>query len=82
MNFSRIVAHKNTRVSSHDKVENKMFKTNVFWMNESRIHRNMKIARDDSAAKLGFNDWCDFPHNASERISVQAIIFSLEGRPM
>ena len=48
-------------------------------MNDSRIHRNMKIARDDSAAKLGCSDWCDFPLNASERISEQALIFSLEG---
>ena len=73
------MAHKNTRVFSHDKVENKLFKASVFWMNDSRIHRNMKIARDDSAAKLGCSD---FPLNASERISEQALIFSLEGRPM
>ena len=53
VNFSRIMAHKNTRVFSHDKVENKLFKASVFWMNDSRIHRNMKIAWDDSAAKLG-----------------------------
>ena len=51
-------------------------------MNDSRIHRNMKIARDDSAAKLGCSNRCDFPLNASERISEQALIFSLEGRPM
>ena len=82
VNFSRIMAHKNTRVFSHDKVENKLFKASVFWMNDSRIHRNMKIARDDSTAKLGCSDWCDFPLNASERISEQALIFSLEGRPM
>ena len=77
--FRRIMAHKNTWVFSHDKVENKLFKASVFWMNDSRIHRNMKIARDDSAAKLGCSDWCDFPLNASERISEQALIFSLEG---
>ena len=63
-------------------VENKLFKASVLWMNDSRIRRNMKIARDDSAAKLGCSDWCDFPLNASERISEQALIFSLEGRPM
>ena len=80
--FSRIMAHKNTRVFSYDRVENKLFKASVFWMNDSWIHRNMKIARDDSAAKLGCSDWCDFPLNASERISEQALIFSLEGRPM
>ena len=45
------IAHKNMRVFSHDKVENKLFKASVFWMNDSRIHRNMKIACDDSAAK-------------------------------
>ena len=79
VNFSRIMAHKNTRVFSHDKVENKLFKASVFWMNDSRIHRNMKIARDDSAAKLGCSDWCDFPLNASERISEQALIFHSKG---
>ena len=42
MNFSRIMAHKNTRVFSHEKVENKLFKASVFWMNDSRIHWNMK----------------------------------------
>ena len=51
-------------------------------MNDSQIHPNMKIARDDSAAKLGCSDLCDFPLNASERISEQALIFSLEGRPI
>ena len=77
VNFGRIMAHENTRVFSHDKVENKLFKASVFWMNDSRIHRNMKIARD--TAKLGCSD---FPLNASERISEQALIFSLEGRLM
>ena len=76
------MAYKKTQVFSHDKVENKLFKASVLWMNDSRIHRNMKIAWDDSAAKLGCNDWCDFPLNVSERISEQAVIFSLEGRPM
>ena len=47
------MAHKNTRVLSHDKVENKLFKASVSSMNEGRIHRNMKIARDDNTAKLG-----------------------------
>ena len=49
---------------------------------DSQIHRNMRIARDESAAKLSYSDWCGFPLNASEMISEQAIIFSLEGRPM
>ena len=82
VNFRRIMAHKNTRIFSHDKVENKLLKATVFWMSDSRIHRNMEIARDDTAAKLGCSDWCDFPLNASERISEQALIFSLEGQPM
>ena len=56
--------------------------TGIPVMNDSRIHRNMKIARGDSAAKLGCSDGCDFPLNASERISEQALIFLLEGRPM
>ena len=30
VNFSRIMAHKNTRVFSHDKVENKLFRASVF----------------------------------------------------
>ena len=29
VNFNRIMAHKNTRVFSHDKVENKLFKASV-----------------------------------------------------
>ena len=77
MNFSQIQAHKNTRGFSHDKVENKLFKASVLRMNDSRIHRNMKIAWDDSAAKLGCSDRCDFPLNAFERISEQALIFSM-----
>ena len=44
-------------------------------MNDGRIQRNMKIARDDSAAKLGCNDRCDFPFNASERILEKALNF-------
>ena len=60
-------------------VENKLFKASVLWMNDSRIHQDMKIARNDSAVKLGYSDWCGLPLNASERISEQALIFSLEG---
>ena len=44
-------------------------------MNESRIHRNMKIARDDSTVKLGCSDWCGLPLNALKRISEQALMF-------
>ena len=41
-------------------------------MNDSRIHRNIKIAKDDSAVKLGCRDLCGLPFNASERISEQS----------
>ena len=34
------------------KFENKLLKACVLWMNDSRIHRNMKIAWNDSAIKL------------------------------
>ena len=34
VNFSRIMAHKNTWAFSHDKVENELFKASVFWMND------------------------------------------------
>ena len=37
-------------------VENKLFKASVLWINDSRIHQNMKIAQDDSTVKLGCND--------------------------
>ena len=30
-------------------VANKQFKASVLWINDSRIHRNVKIARGDSA---------------------------------
>ena len=63
-------------------VANKQFKASVLWINDSRIHRNVKIARGDSAVTLGCSEWCGLPLNASERISEQALIFSLEGRPM
>ena len=51
-------------------------------MNDSRIYRNMKIAWDDSAVKLGISVLCGLPLNASERISEQALSCTLEGRPM
>ena len=63
-------------------VENKVYKAEVLGMNDSRIHRNMKIARDDNTVKLGCSDWWSPPLDASERISEQALIFPLEGRPM
>ena len=63
---------------SHDKVENKQFKASVLWMNDGRIHWNMKIARDDSAVKLGSSDWRGLPLNASERILGQVLSCSLD----
>ena len=63
-------------------VENKPFKASVLRMNDSRIHRNIRIARDDNTVTLGCSDWCGLPLNASERVSEQTLIFSLEGRPM
>ena len=56
-------------------VENKQFKASVLWMNNSRIHRNIKIARDDSTVTLGCSDWCGLALSAWERISEQAFIF-------
>ena len=41
-------------------------------MNDSRIYRNMKIAWNNSAVKLGCSDWCDLQLNATERISEHA----------
>ena len=73
------MAHINTSFFTWQ-VENKQFKEGVLWRNDSRIHRNIKIARDDSAVTLGCTDWCGLPLNSSERISEQALIFSLEGR--
>ena len=41
-------------------------------MKDSRIYRNMKIARADSAVKLGCSDRCGLPLNASELFSQEA----------
>ena len=60
-------------------VGNKLFKASVLWMNDSRIHWDMKIAWNDSTVKLGCSDWCGLPLSASERLSEQALIFPLEG---
>ena len=45
-------------------------------MNDLRIHRNMKIARVDSALKLGCSDWCGLPLNTSGRIAEEALFFT------
>ena len=47
-------------------------------MNDSRIHRNMKIARNDSAVKLAYWDWGGLPLYASERMLELAPSCSLE----
>ena len=60
-------------------VENKPFKAGVLWMNDSRIHQDMKIARNDSAVKLGCRDWCGLPLNASEGLSEEALFFHSKG---
>ena len=59
-------------------VENKLFKASVLWLNNSRIHQDMKIARNDSVVKLGYSDWCGFPLNASERLS-ELLFFHSKG---
>ena len=48
-------------------------------MNDSRIQRNMKIARDDSAVKLGCSDLCGLPLKALEKISEKGLIFHWKG---
>ena len=64
---SRIATHKNTQVFFTLQVEKKLLKASVLWKEDSRIHRNIKIARDGRAIKLGCSDWCCLPLNASER---------------
>ena len=66
----------------HMTIRKQSVKACVLWMNDGRIYWNMKIAQDDSAVKLGCNDWCGLPLNVSERISEQALNCSLEGRQM
>ena len=51
-----IVAYKNTQVFFTWQVKNKLLKACLLWMKDSRIYGNMKIARDDSAVKLGVTD--------------------------
>ena len=64
------------------RLEHKLLKACVLWMNDNRIHRNIKIARYEIAVKLGCCDWCGLPLNASERISGKTLSCSLEGRSM
>ena len=48
------------------RVENKLFEASVLWMNDSRIHQEMKIVRNDSAVKLDRLQWLMWP--SSQRI--------------
>ena len=50
--------------------------------NERQIHKDMKIAQDDSTVKLGYFVRCGLPLHVSERIPEQALSRSVEGRPM
>ena len=72
------MAHKNTQVF-HMTSKKQTVQGGVLWMNDSRIHQEMKIARNDSAVKLVCSDWCGLPLNTSEGLSEQALIFLLEG---
>ena len=63
-------------------IRRKLRKGCVLWMNNSRIHRNMKIAWDDSAVKLGSCNWCGLSLNAPKKISEQALSCLLEGWSM
>ena len=69
----QIVTHKNTKVFH---MVNKLLKVCVLLVNDSRIHRFMKITWDDSAVELGLL------LKKSERISEQALSCSLRGGGM
>ena len=58
-----------TRKFFHMIIKNQTVQACVLWIKDSRVYRNMKIARDDSAVKLGCSEWCGLPLNASERAS-------------
>ena len=50
-------------------------------MNDSRIYRNMKIAWNNSAVKLGCSDWCDLQLNATKGYqSMLLVVLSKGGR--
>ena len=58
-----------TRKFFHMIIKNQTVQACVLWIKDSRVYRNMKIARDDSAVKLGCSEWCGLPLNALERAS-------------
>ena len=58
-----------TRKFFHMIIKNQTVQACVLWIKDSRVYRNMKIARDDSAVNLGCSEWCGLPLNASERAS-------------
>ena len=74
-----IVAYKNTQVFFTWQVKNKLLKACLLWMKDSRIYENMKIARDDSAVKLGVTD---VAFHSTHRKELYAVSYWLEGRPM
>ena len=61
---------------------NKLPKAFVVWMNDSRIHRNMKIAREDSAVKTRLL-WLMWPSTLTHRKEYQSkllVFYSKGGR--
>ena len=72
----QIVTHKNTQVFH---MVNKLIKVCVLWVNDSWIHRVIKIAWDDIAVELGCCEWRGLLLKKSERISEQALSCSLRG---
>ena len=61
-------------------LENKLLMVCVLWMNNSQIHRNMKIVQNGSIKKPGCCDWGGLPLKAMERILEKALSCSLEGQ--
>ena len=74
LNSDQIVTHKNTQVFH---MVNKLLKVCVLLVNDSRIHRVMKITWDDSAVELGCCEWLGLLLKKSDRISEQALSCSL-----
>ena len=73
----RIGVHKNMQLSQKQTAQD------VCCMNsDSRIHKYMKIARDDSTVKFGCCDSCGLPRIGKDIRSEQTFRCSLEGRPV
>ena len=71
-----------TRKFSHMTIRKQTTRDVCCMNNERRIHKDMKIAQDDSTVKLGYFVRCGLPLHVSERIPEQALSRSVEGRPM